>query len=53
LNDLWHRFIVGDEKALPKLYNCHFHKLFSYGLKISGDEFLVEDCIQDAFYPVN
>ncbi len=48
-NDLWLRFKNGDENALSELYNCYVHKLFSYGLKISGDEFLVKDCIQDVF----
>jgi RNA polymerase sigma factor (sigma-70 family) len=48
-NDLWHRFINGDENALSKLYNLYVQKLFSYGLKIHGDEFLVKDCIQEVF----
>lgn len=48
-NDLWLRFKNGDENALSELYNSYVHKLFSYGLKISGDEFLVKDCIQDVF----
>lgn len=46
---MWLRFKNGDEKALSLLYNLYVHKLFSYGLKISGDEFLVKDCIQDVF----
>jgi len=49
LNELWHRFINGDDSALSKLYNCYVHQLFSYGLKIHGDEFLVKDCIQEVF----
>lgn len=48
-NDLWHRFISGDDNALSKLYNLYVQKLFSYGLKIHGDEFLVKDCIQEVF----
>ena len=48
-NDLWHRFKNGDDNALSELYNTYVHKLFSYGLKISGDEFLVKDCIQEIF----
>ena len=48
-NDLWLRFKNGDENALSELYNSYVHKLFSYGLKISGDEFLVKDCIQEVF----
>ena len=48
-NDLWQRFIIGEDQALSTLYNCYVHKLFSYGLKIHGDEFLVKDCIQEVF----
>jgi len=48
-NNLWYRFKNGDDNALSELYNTYVHKLFSYGLKISGDEFLVKDCIQEIF----
>jgi RNA polymerase sigma factor (sigma-70 family) len=48
-NELWLRFKSGDYDALSKLYNLHVHDLFSYGLKIHGDEFLVKDCIQEVF----
>jgi len=48
-NELWHRFKSGDDDALSKLYNLYVHKLFSYGLKIHGDEDLVKDCIQEVF----
>lgn len=47
--DLWNHYKNGDDKALSKLYNWYVHKLFSYGLKIHGDEFLVKDCIQEVF----
>ncbi len=49
INELWHQFINGDDSALSTLYNCYVHQLFSYGLKIHGDEFLVKDCIQEVF----
>lgn len=48
-NELWYRFKSGDDDALSKLYNLYVHKLFSYGLKINGDEYLVKDCIQEVF----
>ena len=48
-NELWYRFKSGDDDALSKLYNLYVHKLFSYGLKIHGDEYLVKDCIQEVF----
>lgn len=46
---LWHKFIEGDDDALSKLYNFYVHDLYSYGLKIHGDEHLVKDCIQEVF----
>ena len=49
INELWHRLKSGDNDALSKLYNLYVHKLFSYGLKINGDEYLVKDCIQEVF----
>jgi RNA polymerase sigma factor (sigma-70 family) len=47
--DLWRKFLAGEEDAFPKLYNLYVHKLYSYGLKIHGDENLVKDCIQEVF----
>lgn len=49
INDLWQRFINGDDVAFSNLYNHYVHELFSYGLKIHGNEFLVKDCIQEVF----
>lgn len=46
---LWRNFVLGDNDALSALYNFYVHKLFSYGLKIHGDEQLVKDCIQEVF----
>ena len=51
-NELWYRLKSGDDDALSKLYNLYVHKLFSYGLKIHGDEYLVKDCIQEVFIQV-
>jgi len=47
--DLWQKFIRGDDDALSTLYNCYVHELYSYGLKIHGDDYLVKDCIQEVF----
>lgn len=49
IKNLWNRFKSGDDEALSLLYNHYVHKLYSYGLKIHGDEFLVKDCIQEVF----
>lgn len=48
-HDLWVKFIAGDNDALSSLYRKSAHDLFSYGMKISKDEDLVKDCIQEVF----
>ena len=48
-NELWQRFKSGDDNALSSLYNRYIHQLYSYGLKIHGDESLVKDSIQEVF----
>ena len=48
-NDLWIKFIAGDNDALSSLYEEFAHDLFSYGMKICKDEHLVKDCIQEVF----
>lgn len=45
----WRKFMLGDDEALSTLYNRYVHELFSYGLKIHGDDQLVKDCIQEVF----
>lgn len=47
--NLWNKFIIGDDEALSRLYNLYVHELYSYGLKIHGDDHLVKDCIQEVF----
>jgi RNA polymerase sigma factor (sigma-70 family) len=49
IKDLWRKFLAGDDDAFQKLYHLYVHKLYSYGLKIHGDENLVKDCIQEVF----
>ncbi len=49
MNDLWHRFKGGDDNALSEIYSRYVHQLYSYGLKLHSDEFLVKDCIQEVF----
>jgi len=47
--DLWIRFKDGDDTALSELYSLYVNQLYSYGLKISGDDSIVKDCIQEVF----
>lgn len=46
---IWERFLEGDDKALTEIYTEYVDDLYSYGLKISGNEALVKDCIQEVF----
>lgn len=48
-HDLWARFLNGDEQVLSLIYLRHVNALFDYGCKISADQGLVKDCIQDIF----
>lgn len=48
-NILWIKFKDGDNDALSNLYVEFAHELYSYGLKIAKDEYLVKDCIQETF----
>jgi RNA polymerase sigma factor (sigma-70 family) len=47
---LWQNFLLGSKEAMAAIF-LHIHDdLYRYGLKLSGDNNLVEDCIQDLFY---
>jgi RNA polymerase sigma factor (sigma-70 family) len=47
---LWHNFLHGSKEAMSAIF-LHFHDdLFRYGIKLSGDKDLVDDCIQDLFF---
>lgn len=47
--ELWEAFRVGDARALSTLFEIYYDALYYYGLKLTGDEELVKDCIQDLF----
>lgn len=46
---LWRRFKNGDQAAFSSIYHANIQGLYSYGVHISDDTDLVEDCIQDLF----
>lgn len=46
---LWNAFRSGDAPALAALFEAYYPALFGYGLKLTGDEELVRDCIQNLF----
>ena len=51
LNDasLWEAFKGGNEEAFKYIYDTKVFALYSYGHRITSDNGLVEDCIQDLF----
>ena len=46
---LWQLFIEGDKNAFSSLFKTYYSQLYSYGLKISSDQFITEDCLQSFF----
>ena len=46
---LWEAFRLGSAPALAALFEGYYFTLFSYGLKLTGDEELVKDCVQNLF----
>jgi RNA polymerase sigma factor (sigma-70 family) len=49
---LWEHFRGGDEGAYALIYRRYFFALYRYGKKISDDQDLVKDCIQDLFVKI-
>lgn len=47
--NLWSKFLDGDEQVLSLIYLGHVNALFDYGCKLTPDRDLVKDCIQDIF----
>lgn len=45
----WEAFRKGDRDAFGELYDEHAPPLIIYGIRVSGDEGLVKDVIQDLF----
>ncbi|WP_161599547.1 RNA polymerase sigma factor [Hymenobacter nivis] len=46
---LWDAFRGGEARALAALFEAYYDPLYAYGRKLSGDEELVKDCIQNLF----
>ncbi|MBA4055252.1 MAG: hypothetical protein C0490_11105, partial [Marivirga sp.] len=49
---LWKDFKSGDVAAYSQIYRRYFFVLYGYGKKISNDNELVKDCIQDLFIKI-
>lgn len=46
---LWYLFVEGDTNAFSTLFKNHYSELYGYGLKISADHMVTEDCLQSFF----
>lgn len=49
---LWNEIIQGKKQALEMIYTKYYNSLYRYGMCYSGNENLVEDCIQDLFVSI-
>ena len=47
--DLWKELRKGDIESLKEIYIRNYTALFNYGIRITKEEYLVEDCIQNIF----
>ena len=46
---LWKDMISGNKKSFENLYKQYFQSLISYGFRITQNENLIEDAIQEVF----
>ena len=46
---IWHLFVEGDINAFSTLFKAYYSQLHNYGLKISSNTSLTEDCLQTFF----
>ena len=46
---LWNRFLAGEEQAFEAMFQGYFRELYGYGMRLTNDENLTKDCIQNLF----
>lgn len=46
---LWNQLKAGKREAFETIYRQNFAHLYNYGRKLTRDDLLIEDCIQDLF----
>lgn len=49
---LWSAFQQGDVNAFERIYKTYFPSLLSYGKRLSADQDLVQDLVQDVFVTI-
>ncbi len=45
----WSAFLAGDERAFEAIFQAYYRELYAYGMRLTGNEELTKDCIQDLF----
>lgn len=50
--EVWQKLREENVKALKTLFLRHHNHLYNYGMKFSGDRFVVEDCIHNLFFKI-
>ncbi|MGI4832659.1 MAG: RNA polymerase sigma factor [Janthinobacterium lividum] len=48
-DSLWKEFLAGSKQAFERIFLAHYDDLFRYGVRLTGDEEVVKDCIQNLF----
>ena len=46
---LWNDFLAGNKQVFERIFLAHYDVLFRYGMRLTGDEEVVKDCIQNLF----
>lgn len=46
---LWQQFTSGSRPAFEQIYYRYINRLYDYGVRLSRDKLLAEDCVQDFF----
>jgi RNA polymerase sigma factor (sigma-70 family) len=46
---LWNDFLAGNKQVFERIFLAHYDDLFRYGVRLTGDEEVAKDCIQNLF----
>ena len=46
---LWNDFLAGSKQVFERIFLAYYDDLFRYGMRLTGDEEVVKDCIQNLF----
>ena len=46
---LWNDFLAGSKQVFERIFLAYYDDLYRYGMRLTGDEEVVKDCIQNLF----